>query len=79
MSEVWSGFSIALGLGVLFLALMMPVWVHHLSVVHGKLTYLLADSCGYLADLGFSSIGLVSYCCIDGPTRIIAALSLRSS
>jgi hypothetical protein len=68
MSVVCSGFLIALGLGMLFLAWVMPATAHHLSVVRGKLTYLLADSCG-----------LVSYYCIDGPTRIIAALSLRLS
>ena len=79
MSVVWSGFLIAFGLGVLFLALVMPAMAHHLSVVRGRLNYLLADSCGYSTDLGFPRIGLVSYYCIDGPTRIVSALSLRSS
>ena len=79
MSVVWSGFLIAFGLGVFFLALVMPVLAHHLLAVRGRLIFLLADSCGYLADLGFSRFGLVSYYRIDGPTRIIAALPLRSS
>ena len=79
MSVVWSGFSIVFGLEMLFLAWVMPAMAHHLSVVRGKVNYLLADSCGYSTDLGFSRFGLLSYYCIDGPTRIIAAPSLRSS